>query len=169
MIPHRSTKGRMALPLAGLIFLVGAWTLSASAPNQGTDADQAAPDRAEQAQEEHTPLQLSMKTMSRNMKAMRPLLRDFPANQAAVIKAIDSMEGAMIQGLSQTPPRPEKEMTDLEWIQYEISFHQKIHTSLGLILEMKLAAHKGEADVVIQNYRNLGRGKKDGHGTYKLD
>ncbi len=169
MTPYQSSKVRVALPLAGLIFLVGAWTLSATTPDQGVGAHPATPDRAEHAEEEHTPLQLSMKSMSRNMKAMRPLLRDFAANQAAIIKAIDAVEVAMIQGLSQVPPRPEKEMTDLQWAQYEISFHQEIHASLGLVLEMKSAALADDADVVNEIYKNLRRGKKDGHGTYKLD
>ncbi|MCP5023455.1 MAG: hypothetical protein GY930_17010 [bacterium] len=159
----------MVLPLAGLIFLMGAWTLSATNPNQDTGADPSAPDRTEHAQEEHTPLQLSMKSMSRNMKAMRPLLSDLAANQAAIIKAIDAVEVAMIQGLSLVPPRPEKEMTDLEWAQYETSFHQGIHASLGLVLKMKMAALADDADTVIENYKNLRRGKKDGHGTYKMD
>ncbi len=169
MTSARFTQRRLALPLASLICLLGAWTLSAATPLQEPAPEQGAPSEEEQTEEEHTPLQLSMKKLRQGTKALRPLLRDFEANQTKIIEVIGSMEEALIEGLSQTPPRPEKEMTPSEWAQYETAFHQKIHASLGLALEMKLAAQMGEADVVIEASRNLSRGKKDGHGTYKFD
>ncbi|MBL4771497.1 MAG: hypothetical protein JKY61_10240 [Planctomycetes bacterium] len=166
MLKSRPTKSLLGLPLAGLICLAGAWSLSAAFPTQ----EPASPDQApHEAAEEHTELQLGMKTMYRSMKAMRPMLRDFAANQTSIIKIVESLEGALIVGLSQAPPRPDGEMSDSEWIQYQITYRQKINTALGVVLSMELAAHKGEAETVIEMYRSLGRHKKDGHGSFKLD
>ncbi|MDF1839629.1 MAG: hypothetical protein P1V35_17310, partial [Planctomycetota bacterium] len=118
---------------------------------------------------EHTKLQLGMKNLQRGMKAMRPMLRDFEGNQATIITTLESMESSLVEGFAETPPRPEKEMTDSEWAQYQVMYKQKLHSTLGALLEMELAAHKGDGETVITKYRELGRHKKDGHGTFKLD
>lgn len=163
-------KGLLGLPLAGLICFAGAWSLSAAFPAQEpARPERVAPDQGHAAEDEHTALQLSMKTMRRGMKALRPMLADFNANQAAIIKTIESMEGALVASYSEAPPRPEGKMTDSQWIQYQITFRQTLNSTLGTVLSMELAAHKGEADIVIESYRSLGRQKKDGHGSFKLD
>lgn len=162
-------QGRFGLPLAALTCLLGAWTVSAAGPAQEPAPDRAATEPVVQDKEEHTPLQLGMKNLNRGMKAMRPMLKDFEGNQATIIKTLETMESSLLEAFAQTPPRPEGEMTDSQWAQYKIGYRQKLNGAMGVLLEMELAAHKGDAAAVIQNYRNLGRHKKDGHGSYKLD
>lgn len=166
----KSSKGLLGLPLGGLICLAGAWSISAIAPGQEpAPTGQATPQKPEAEEQEHTKLQLGMKNLRRGMKALRPMLGEFDANQADIIKTLESMESSLLEGYSEMPPRPDKEMTDTQWAQYRVAYRQKIHVTLGAMLEMQLAAHKGDGETVIGKYRELGRHKKDGHGTFKLD
>jgi hypothetical protein len=171
MFNSRTYKGLLGLPLAGLICLIGAWSLSAApAQERAQDGRAAAPQADhEEEEEEHSPLQLGMKNLQRSMKAMRSMLGEFDVNQAAIITVLESMEKSVVEGLTQPPPRPEDKMNDSEWAQYQVTFRQKLTTSLSVILEMELAAHKGDGETVVAKYRSLNRLKKDGHGTHKLD
>ncbi|MCA9001934.1 MAG: hypothetical protein KDB61_08430 [Planctomycetes bacterium] len=184
MVQFFSAKSLLGIPAAGLICFAGAWSISAAQPSNQEptrrersqdQGEHRRPERAERGEHaehgegEHSPLENSMKVLQRSMKAMRPMLADFENNQANIVRALSAMEGAMIQSLGQTPPRPEGEMSEGEWAEYQIRYRQGMTASLALLLETELAALKGDAATVTANLRQLNESKKKGHDAFKQD
>ena len=152
----------LSLPLAaGLVLTSFATTQEAVTP------DGAPTQSAEQY--DHKKFETHMKGLMRGQKAVRRLLKDSGANQAAILKTLEGMEKDVVAAYQLVPPRPEQELSDADWALYRLGFKAEMLETQAALLRMQMAAHRKDDEGLKKEYKALGDSKKRGHDKYKFD
>lgn len=122
----------------------------------------------DQEEEAKSPLAEAMGVLKQGQRSLKKAIRDPEANQAGILKTLDSMEGAVLHALALKPAMPEglsKSEGDLFQVRYRIQMTALLQT----LLEMEQASLKDEGAKLAGMYKALTAGKKSGHGEFQED
>ncbi|MCA8980932.1 MAG: hypothetical protein H6831_03795 [Planctomycetes bacterium] len=143
--------------------------LTATVPMFTAAAAESTP-RANVAVDDHhdSALHEAMETLKGAQRSVKKLMGDPVANEAKLMEALHSMEGAALTALGQTPAAPEG-VTGKALELHNIGYKSEMAKLLQTILGMQTATLNGDSAALESGYEELNATKKAGHDGYKLD
>lgn len=168
--PMKSKRSRttiwLTLPLAAGLAL----TSFAAIQDQGEPITPTAAEPGQSAEDlNHEMFEKNMKGLMRGQKALRKLIADPTANQAAIMTTLETMEKNAVAVYSLTPPKPEEELSEPEWALYRITYKAQIVEMQATLLRLQMAALRTDEEALQDGYKALQAHKKEGHDQFKFD